>query len=250
MATFVSSKCPSYSLCPLPGRKHRTQKSFPQKNVRCSSALEDGAIATISKILANTVCYPIESVRMWNVSNTNIKPSIKSLYAGYTFYLPYTIVNNAITFVVFFQCLEWFKQHPYGLLCASVITCVITSLYKVPVSYTLKRTVIQQEVCYKTVFHPPYFVNAYTALLLEDVPELFIKFYLRSLCSIHSIHEPVNSLLVACASTLLLAPFEMYKTSIICHNIRLKFTHVSILLKIINSIVNTFVFFTCMSLLS
>lgn len=247
MATFVVSK----SLpCGVPCNIHYSRRWKPKHYIKCASVLEDGVIATASKIIANTICYPVESVRMWNVSNTRITYSLRNLYAGYRIYLPYTIANNAITFIVFFQCLELLKQHPYALLIASVVTCMITSLYKVPVSYTLKRTVIQQHVCYKTVFRVPYFMNAYGALLLEDIPELFIKFYLRAVCSTYSISEPFNSLLVACASTILLAPFEMYKTSVICHNIQLKFTNASILLKLINSILNTFVFFTCISLLS
>jgi hypothetical protein len=187
---------------------------------------------------------------MWKISKTSINPTIGNLFAGYSMYLPYTSANNMVTFFLFYSCNSWFSSLNgwYTLFGASLVTCLVTSIYKVPVSYYLKRRVIKENICLTTLFSPIYFSTAYIALLLEDIPELFIKFYMRACFS--SIVEPMQSLFIALTSTILLTPFEMYKTRVICHNIDIKYTSLAFVIKLAMSALNTFLFFFLINIIN
>ena len=235
MATLMIRKCSVIQI--TPHKQHQ-----PSRFVGTRSVLDDSAVAVCSKIIANTVCYPLESIRMWRLANAKIAPTIENLFRGYSTYLPYTIANNAITFVLFYACHQWLCITAWhALLGSSIITCLVTSLYKVPVSYCLKRRVIKEDICFKTLADYKYFSTAYVALLLEDIPELFIKFYMKA--QFHFVPEPFKSLIIAIASTALLTPFEMYKTRVICHNIPISYTASAFGIKLAMSALNTFLFF-------
>ena len=223
---------------------------------RVNSFAGDALIAVTSKVVANTICYPVESVRMWTISRTRISPSLTNLFQGYNIYFPYTLVNNCITFSLFYACNYLFGTRlglpvEQMLIATSVLTSCITTLYKVPVSYALKRTVIQQDICMKTIQDLSYFMNAYRAVLIEDIPELFIKFYLRSYLGIHyeSMPSVYKSMIIGVVSTALLTPIELYKTRVICHNVAIHPEKMGFVLRIFISVANTFIFFFLLDIL-
>jgi hypothetical protein len=124
----------------------------------------------------------------------------------------------------------------------------VTTTYKVPMSYILKRRVVQSELPYADLRNMAYLLSAYRAMLSEEVPEYFLKFYMRNLLTLHyeAMDAVTKSLLIGVISTLILSPLELYKTTVLCKGIDIKYNFKALLLRITNAILNTFLFFFCM----
>lgn len=232
-------------------RSYTVVPTRPQRCVKGSAVLDDTVITVVGKVMANTISYPVESIRMWIISKAPIKWTIANLFSGYHIYLPYTTMNNLITFFVFYSIEKLLGLYipnitkDITLLATSTITCLLTSLYKVPVTYTLKRVVIKNKVSMSDLVNPYYMMSAYRAVICEDVPELFIKFYLRNYMALH--HASMNSfwkaLVIGFITTVILTPLEIYKTRVICKGIPIEADWRGFVLRISNSILNTFLFF-------
>jgi hypothetical protein len=233
----------------------RQSRFIHLRHVRTNSILSNGLneamLAAASKVIANTLCYPIESIRLWNISNTKVQLSIPNLMLGYNIYLPYCIINNVITFNIFYNfnnflctCLPLLSLE-HRMFMVSCMTCIVCTVYKVPTSYYIKQTVMNKIPCFKIFNDFQYIRKSYMAVLLEDIPELFIKFYLNEYLIMNfSLMNPlIKSSIISIISTIIMTPIEFFKTSIICHNIKLDLTKFSILTRISSAVLNTFLFF-------
>lgn len=249
------------SIAHVPATQHRMVRRH---------AFSEADIATFSKVVANTVCYPLESMRLLNISSTDAATAVKqpstggtsliciartcfaALYKAYHVYLPYSIIHNYIAFNIFFNIshnIDGFGVE-HTLFIASSLTCAICSLYKVPMSFYLKRSITNTSLCVKTMLTPRIACNAYAATLFEDIPELFIKFFLNVYLHTHCAEfSPfLKSMIISCISTVVLTPIEFLKTRIIIHNLKLTFTPVSFFIRVFTSVLNTFIFFFLMEL--
>lgn len=243
MSLAVKAPCVT---CP---RMRPVRKMVPLHHPQ-QALLDDTMVAVVGKILANTITYPVESIRMWTISNTPMPWTLANLFTGYNIYLPYTLANNICTFFLFYAIeaalLAWIPANSNAaLLGTSVLTCLITSCYKVPVSYTLKRKVVHTELRVRDLMNPFYLFSAYRAMILEDIPELFLKFYLRNYLAVHYVTLAAfwKALIIGLVTTVLLAPLELYKTRILCEGIAIESDPRGVLLRAANSILNTFIFF-------
>lgn len=243
--TFYTHKFPSFN-----SKTRHVYHSQRQNLPLHRAVLDDTLISMVSKVTANTLCYPIESIRMWSISNSHVAYTLRNLFAGYKIYLPYTTCNNIVTFALFYGINEACIQHfnvsaTTALFCTSVATSLLTSLYKIPVSYFLKRIVIQKNISASTLLDIAYFRKAYMSMLMEDIPEFFVKFYLRNLICMYApdVHCILRAVFVGIVSTFVITPLEMYKTRVICHDIHIKMTPVSFALRVLCSMSNTSLFF-------
>lgn len=222
-----------------------------------AGVMDDALCAVVSKVIANTLCYPVESVRLWNISKTTLSYTVPNMFAGYKMYLPYTVMNNVITYALFYTVDAFYKQNIIALgpdatlLLTSLTTCLITSSYKVPVSYVLKRTVVQTDVNINSLANVPYILKAYRAYLMEDIPELFLKFYIRNYIAMNYIgmNAFIKAFVIGLITTILVAPLDIYKTKIICHGMDIRNNPIALAIRIANSLLNTVVFFYCIDLL-
>jgi hypothetical protein len=208
--------------------------------------LHEYHIAAVSKIVSNTFTYPIETVRLWSLQQRKYEfpRDIKKLYIGFNQFVPYNLINNVITYNIYYKCMEilMFVQYEYALLISCFVTCVITLLYKIPFSYWQKNRLMGGAPDFKKFQNIQYVFKTYTVSMLEDVLELYIKFYLN-----HFIHTSIpplcRALIVGVFTSLLISPIEFTKTQILCESEKLVFTHKSILIKMVSTMLNTFVFF-------
>lgn len=216
--------------------------------------LEPAVSATVSKIVSNTITYPIESVRLISMiprskrdTDPSLKYTLRNLYRGYPGYLPYSVMNYVITYQAMFVCMEFFKataMYEVCLLASSVCTCLLTSLYKVPCMYFFKNKVVNQVICFRTLLSSSMFRKAYGILLLEDIPEMCIKFYLNHF--MHTVFpglsELCQALFIGMIATLLLTPIDIVKNTVFCNLPQPKSVGTTVI-RVSCSIINTTLFF-------
>jgi hypothetical protein len=225
---------------------------------RCAAkcTITDDILCTsASKFISSTICYPIESVRMLLLSNSlqkTDKTILTKLYAGYEYFLPYNIFHSLTTYIILFHSMNILGNLEYSqsLLLASSITSLITSLYKVPCIYIIRRKLMTDSVCTKHLMDLRYFGKAVCAFMLEDIPDIYIKFYLnhilKQLFIIPSIYQSMIVGLLAC---LLLTPLEFIKTKMICYDMKVSQNILTIYIRALNSILNTALFFAILDIL-
>jgi hypothetical protein len=210
------------------------------------NCLHESHIAALSKIVSNTFTYPIETIRLWSLQQRKYEfpRDFKDLYIGFNQFVPYNLLNNVITYNIYYKCMEisLFLQYEYALFISCFATCVITLIYKIPFCYWQKNRLLGGTPDFKKFQNMQYVVKTYTVSMLEDVLELYIKFYLN-----HVIHTSIPSLyralFVGVCTCLLISPIEFTKTQILCESKKLVFTHQNILIKMMSTMLNTFIFF-------
>jgi hypothetical protein len=231
----------------LTRRKHPVVFQHLKRKTQQHAFLFDETMSAVtSKLFANTVCYPFESYRLWVASHIQIQPTPRNLFNGYFTYLPYTVFNNIVTFLLFYSIQNNLQcSTDVSLAICSVLTSLVTSVYKVPFLYMLKRRVMQKEILFSTMMDVKYFTHAYKAIIIEDIPELFIKFYLRDFMNIHFMTLPLfmKSSIIGVLSTIMLFPVELYKTRVICKGVQIHFEPLAVMLRVFISFLNTTVFF-------
>ena len=201
--------------------------------------------ASLSKILANTATYPLETIRLLTLSKNEQKNV--NLFVGYGTYLPYCIFSNIITYHTLYVCLSLISIVNYDLklLFASCITAFATSFYKIPYSYFLKNRIIGVNVSLSKLYIPSYYIKAFAATVCEDIPELFIKIFCSNCVKIYFPFLSVihSSMLIAIVTSLILCPVEFWKTSILCNTKKMRLSVKTVAIRLIISLVNLFVFF-------
>ena len=224
---------------------------------RCTIT-EDILFSSASKFISSTVCYPIESIRMLLLSSSlestcNIQTpleTMKKLYSGYRYFVPYNIFHSVSTYIILYYSLSLINgplAYSQSLLIASSITCLLTSFYKVPCTYIIRRKLVTDHVCIKHLMDFQYFSKAILAMLLEDIPDIYIKFYLNHILkqTLSGIMPPVYiSILVGLFACILLTPFEFIKTKVIYYDMNIVQNKFAIYIRVLNSISNTAMFFS------
>jgi hypothetical protein len=95
-----------------------------------------------------------------------------------------------------------------------------------------------------------YFGKAVCAVLLEDIPDIYIKFYLNHILKqVFLIPCLYQSMIVGLLACLLLTPLEFIKTKVIYYDVKVTQNRLTIYIRALNSILNTALFFTIIDLL-
>lgn len=221
------------------------------RRVQVKCVLEPALSATISKIFSNTTTYPIESYRLIKLvplekrqSDPKLQLTFSNLYRGYNLYLPYSVANYTITYNIMFnmmKSLEVLFSFELALMCASAATSIITAIYKVPSMYYLKNSVMNQCVSVKKL--RGIFPRAYSVLMLEDIPEHFIKFYINHV--IHAFFPYFNefwcAIIISLLCTIIFTPVDILKNMVLC-NVPFGISRVQMVLRISCTFANTFLF--------
>lgn len=213
-------------------------------------------IATTSKVIANAVTYPIESVRLLSLCKENVE--VGMLYKGINTYIPYCIASSYITYTIFFNCLNIFSCPTQGItvLLSSLTTSILTSFYKLPYNFYQKNNIVQGKdknvISMNSLYNKKIYPRAFVFMLSEDVPELFMRFYFNNVILVTLPHiEPIySSLLLAIITTLLTFPMEFWKTSALCNHKNMVLSIKSVSLLILCNITNLFIFFGLFNVLS
>lgn len=215
-------------------------------NIKCPAFLDAVMCATTSKVIANTLSYPLETIRMKILCREKPSINLAQLYTGFETYIPYCLLNNFVTYKCFYTCM--------GLVVGNVfvsafITSLLISSYKIPYIFTLKNRIIGEPIDFNNIYTKPKYTKALVATMSEDVPELFIKFSLSNVIVLGQT-QLVSSLVVSLVASLILCPFEFWKTSILCSTKKLELCPESILMRVVITVFNFFTFFVCFDALS
>lgn len=222
------------------------------------SISNDVIYASASKVLTSTVCYPLESIRLLLLSNSDHKQLSKkplhqllsNLYSGYSHFLPYHLIHNLVTYNILFRTIKFMGTYELAysdsLLVASIFTSVLTSLYKFPLTYVIRRKIISKDVCLKKLQNIRYVSKAIAAMLMEDIPDIYIKMYLNYKLTylFPTMSHVYISVVTGLISCILLTPFEMIKTKIIYVDVKLVDSSLAFYMKLLISILSTTLFFT------
>lgn len=240
----------------------------PRPPPRPSNAfLEDTAwMATFSKIVSNTVTYPLETCKMLLQTMQAIpwhRPHI--LFAGYHQFILYNICHSSIYYALFYNALHVFHQ---CIWTSTLVTALITSLYKVPITYYLRNTAVLTASNASTVetektkkklptlswstLHESLCWKRYVVVVCEDIPDTVIKFslnaFLKTLPWISPVHIP---LWVGICTSILLMPIDHLKTTLFCqmHLAVAKNVMAGLRFRLFASVLNTTLFTGCLNAL-
>lgn len=215
-------------------------------------SLDQACCAYISKTLANTLTYPLESIRLMTLKEGKTKAvQLNKLYTGFPTYIPYNIVSNIATYKIFFTIASTVccKNLHINTLIAAFLTSFITATYKVPYGYYLKNQILDVNInrqTFVTFLTNKAFPKAILACVTEDVHDLYIRFILNQMVQVHFPH--VNSLtlsfITAVLSSFVICPIEFWKTSILCRTVHLTLSVRTVLMRVCISILNLFIFYT------
>lgn len=222
----------------------RSYKKFKPKCFIDNSTIS----ATLSKLISNTITYPLESYRLIN-STKNIIKNKNNLYNGFIIYTPYILLNSIISYKIFFNIINLLKNYSYqdSLIIASIFSSIISGFYKVPILFYIKNKVINNFIDFNKLYNNYLFIKAYLALIIEDIPEMFIKFYLNYIIkTYYSNISNINlALIIGLCSSFLLTPIDYLKNKIFCgKDIKIILTKKLILLKMLITTLNTILFFS------
>lgn len=217
-------------------------------------------LATTSKVIANTITYPIESIRLLTLCKedlgiNNLASYVTYIYRGIFSYIPYCITSSYITYTLFFHCLNTFQHNDtyINLLLASVTTSFLTSFYKLPYNFYQKNKIISGcSENMKSLYNKNIYPRAVLFMLSEDVPELLMRFYFNNiiLANIPQMDPLAASLILALITTLIVFPMEFCKTSTLCNSKKMKLSFKSVTLLIFTNVLNLFLFFWLLNTLS
>jgi hypothetical protein len=224
------------------------------KVVRCGMGLDPALCACVAKVVANSMTYPIDTIKL--LSQTNQQPlrwesifNRTTLYKGYNMFLPYNVSNNVINHYTYFNVYKSidtvFQNTAHTILFSSLISSLITCVYKVPMLFLVRNKNIGQ-----TVSLAEFFQNkrkcAHTFLIqvAEDVPETLMRFYmnhtLQRMCP--ELHHFARALIIGVFMAVLLAPLDTLKTNLLCRA-HSKLSSFVIAMRMTSTVLNNFLFF-------
>lgn len=210
--------------------------------------MDEPVCAFISKVVANTATYPLETVRLISLCDER-KGRYPHLFTGYITYLPYCMASSLITYKILYATMAAIKTPTYelSLLVGAIVTAVATSFYKIPYTYYLKNRIIGEHINYIGLYKKEVYTKAFLATVSEDGPELFIKFFFNHVLSTSAaMHLPwpiLGPLGAALFTSIAMCPIEFWKTSTLCHTRKMHLTPTSIAIRIAMTMVNMFIFF-------
>lgn len=192
--------------------------------IRCK-AIDIALCTSTSKIASYLITYPLESLKLISTSPTKERTTPARLYRGFLSYIPFCVFTNVATFHTFYFVKTLLVQYPLEtymcFILTSVITSLITSIYKIPYSFFLKNRIINNKVSFNGLYNLQTYPKAFAATMVEDVPDLCIK----TLCV--DMHAPI---LLATLTGLMMAPIELWKTRVLCHPCPINFSKTTIVL--------------------
>jgi hypothetical protein len=187
------------------------------------------SLACSAKALSFIFTYPFETYKIYHQLNKEPK-SIHDLYNGFSAFIILGTFQCFINYNFFFAIINslkpYYPQHVTYLI-SSIISCFLTSIIKVPLSFISRNMVFIKNknsfdaLCYlvtkidKEMYHKSWLTN-----LLSDIPDSFVKFFVNSWLSINMPY--VNNFNRSCVTGLITSivnmPFDYILTQTLCNN--------------------------------
>jgi hypothetical protein len=225
-----------------------TLRRLPPKlrSPRCCFA--DTARGALGKIVSNAVCYPIDTCKTVLQSRRELRiESIRHLYAGFPVFCAYNAVHSLVYYGLFFYVMNALPDWSYAskLKVSTVTTSVLTGLYRVPVTFYLRNAAVLRRIDWRDVFkNARAFRTKYAVVVLEDIPDTYLKFYCRHLFD--RFFDPFRAcLLAALVVAVVMTPLDAWKTFVMTSGEDPKrFTFRGWQFRVLSVVLNAFIFLT------
>lgn len=219
----------------LPDTTIKRKKSLPRKTfiitkAALTTSLTLTSLACGAKAFSFIFTYPFETYKIYNQLNKEPK-SIKDLYQGFNIFILLATIQCFINYNFFFALINALKpyhsQHITYLI-ASVVSCFITSIIKVPLSFISRNLIfIKNKNGFDAFCHlvskidKQLYYKSWLTNLLNDIPDSFIKFFINSQLSIHMpyVSNFTRSFITGVITSIINMPFDYVLTQSICNNI-------------------------------
>lgn len=207
---------------------------------------DDALAATVSKVLSNSCCFPFENLKILYQTHKNplIHVSSETLLKGFGCFLAYSCIHSFTYFqvFVFMQTLCRSNMH-----LATVATSILVSFYKLPVQFYLRNIVANNSVVWTKLLNVQSLCTKYTVMVLEDIPDNALKWYLYMFFSKQNSKLGISaSLLIGIICTVIMTPMDMLKTHVLCTTEKTKednqYIFFILLLRMFTNVINTSLF--------
>lgn len=188
------------------------------------------SLACSAKAFSFIFTYPFETYKIYN--QLDKKPnSFNDLYQGFnTFILLATIqcfINYNFLFALIHLLKPYYSQHLTYLI-SSIVSCFMTSVIKVPLTYISRNLIFIKHksgfdaFCHlvskidKQLYHESWLTN-----LLTDIPDSFIKFFVNSqlLFYMPYIDHFTRSFITGMITSIVNMPLDYILTQKLCSNL-------------------------------
>lgn len=212
---------------------------LPCKTITRKTCISPKAVITTSLTLTSLACsakafsfiftYPFETYKIYNQLDKEPK-SLNDLYQGFNTFILLATMQCFINYNFFFALINALKpyhsQHITYLI-ASVVSCFMTSIIKVPLTFISRNLIFVKNkngfdaFCHlcskidKQLYHKSWLTN-----LLSDIPDSFIKFFINSQLLLHMpyINNFNRSCITGIVTSTVNMPFDYILTQTLCNN--------------------------------
>ena len=222
---FVTNK-PIYHL----SKSSRKTISTSYASFNLSHSMTLTALACSAKVLSYVFTYPFETCKVYSQLEKQPK-NINDLYQGFGGFIVLATFQCFVNYNIFFAVIDSIKSYyPQHLtyLYSSIISCLITSVIKVPLSFVSRNIVfVKHKSGIEAVLHllskmnKELFQKSWLTNILSDIPDSFIKFFVNSWIHINipSIHNFNRSCITGLITSFVNMPMDYLLTQTLCSNV-------------------------------
>jgi uncharacterized membrane protein len=214
----------------LTKQKQLSRKLFVAAHGVINTSMTLTSLACSAKAFSFIFTYPFETCKIYNQLNKEPK-SVNDLYQGFNTFIILATFQCFINYNFFFALINalspYHSQHMTYLV-ASTISCFMTSIIKVPLTYISRNIIFIKNkngfdaFCQlaskidKTLYHKSWLTN-----LLSDIPDSFIKFFINSQLLLHMpyINNFSRSCITGIVTSVVNMPLDYMLTQTLCNNI-------------------------------
>jgi len=206
-------------------------RSF-KHNIVSMSVVPQSVVSTTFACLAKATSfcftYPLESYKIYTQLGKT-PTSIECLYQGFPMFVLLATCQCFLSYNIFFASIDalksWMPTH-MTYMCASIISCFLTSFVKVPLSFVSRNIIFTQGACgmsavkhILTKINYDVFKTSWLTTLLGDIPDSFVKFYVNFwlLQNIPHVDSLYRSCITGILTSVVNTPLDYILTQTLCN---------------------------------
>lgn len=209
-------------------KQSRKLRITPKAVISTSFTLS--SLACSAKAFAFVFTYPFETYKIYN--QLDKKPhSFNDLYQGFNIFIILATIQCFINYNFLFALINalqpYYSQHITYLI-SSIVSCFMTSVIKVPLTYISRNLIFIKNkngfdaFCHliskidKQLYHESWLTN-----LLTDIPDSFIKFFVNSQLLLYMPHigHFTRSFITGMITSIVNMPFDYILTQKLCNSL-------------------------------
>lgn len=214
--------------------------------------LDHTIYTSVCKVAANIITYPIETLKLLKQTNKllSIRKALRlsyipKLYTGINVFLPYNIVNNVMYNGCYFTILNCLFgasiAHDVAIFLSCIISCILTSIYKIPMTTLIKNVTIGRSVKLRELITS--WKRNGVIILLEEIPDVLLRYYMKHMMNVWFplLNPHFITFIIGFLTAVVLTPIDMKKIKIVCCT-DVYFSPSLVWLKFLSCLLNTLIF--------